>query len=89
MEIYIGDKYRITSDPLNIMLEQKTIGKGEKNMGKVVWVNKGYYPNIETACLALLELRMNTSDARSIGELMQLVKDCSMSIVECVKGGTA
>ena len=87
MNIIIGD-YRITSDSHNIILERKTIGKeGSKSEGKIVWQTEGYFPNLEYACNSLLNRKIRASEAQSIGELKQLLIECTGAICAAVKGG--
>lgn len=81
MEIKIG-KYTITSDPLCIILnETKTIKNG-KRKGEKYLSPIGYYIGVEGCLDALLELKIRESQATSIKELLDEVKETGKFIRE-------
>ena len=41
----IGKKHRLTSDSMNIILQEKSITKSGPNAGKERWENIGYFSN--------------------------------------------
>ena len=79
MEIKVG-KYVITSDSLCIILnEKKKIQKGE-NEGKEYLSAVGYYNTVESCMEGLLQHKIKKSDATSIKELLDEIKEISKFI---------
>ena len=56
--MFIGDKYKIESEPMNIVLYKKHIvkKKGSKNIGEESWEVIGYYSTIQHVLIALVDL---------------------------------
>ena len=90
MNITIGQNYKITSDPINVVLNRiyekkqgdKPLAEGEKYGYKQI----GYYTTVERACQALLNYEINTSDAENLAELMDVMTKCRDQITEATKG---
>ncbi|UNA01448.1 hypothetical protein MG295_00031 [Bacillus phage vB_BcgM] len=74
MEIYIGEKYKLTSDPMNVIINEKYEKKKE---GKVVghdYKVVGYYSNVTKALVALLHKDLRESEAKSVEDLIDAIE---------------
>jgi flagellar basal body-associated protein FliL len=82
MIIQLNDQYRLTSIPLNVVLEErKVILKGDK-AGKEYYSTVGYYPNIEEALTAIFRKQIETSEVEGIQLLIQEIKTAVKTIME-------
>lgn len=82
MEIYVGEKYKLTSDPMNVIINEKYEKKNKEN--KVVGYDYkvvGYYSNVTKALVALLHKGLRESEAKSIKELHEAVDEAVMMIL--------
>lgn len=82
MEIKICDNYRLTSDPYNIILEQRKVNK--KN-GQEYWTADSFYRTVEQALDALLQKRIRGSEATTLKELRNEVREAKEQIAACLK----
>ncbi|WP_411501402.1 hypothetical protein [Bacillus thuringiensis] len=82
MEICIGEKYKITSDAYNVIINQK-YQKESKEGEEIKFDYKtiGFYPNVEKACIALLDKELRESEATAIKDLMLEIKDTKLAII--------
>lgn len=88
INIKINDDYKITSDKYNFILQKKRVitdnTKGRKanpeNIGKVVWVDEGYYSDIKHLLKNYASKEMLNSEAKSIQELFDILKDIEKTI---------
>ena len=88
MEIEIG-KYIITSDSLCVTLnEKKKIEKGE-NKGNEYLSAIGYFNTVESCLEEILQLKIKESQATSIKELLDEIKEISKFIREQFKKARA
>ncbi|MEM5009413.1 hypothetical protein WKH57_01700 [Niallia taxi] len=83
MEIEIGDKYKLTSDPMNVILEEKYEKKVKDGAlsGEVDYKRIGFYKDIPSAALGLFRREVNLSNARTMNELVDLIKDTEANIL--------
>jgi hypothetical protein len=87
MEILIGKEYKITADPLNIILNKRYVQKDkdqnivDENAFKVI----GYYPDLESACVGLLRKSIHDSDAGHLNELIGFIRQMERDITKAVK----
>ncbi|WP_428879804.1 hypothetical protein [Bacillus cereus group sp. BfR-BA-01700] len=82
MEICIGEKYKITSDAYNVIINQryqKESKEGEEI--KFDYKSIGFYPNVEKACIALLDKELRESEAKAIKDLMIEIKNAKLAIL--------
>ncbi|WP_369355550.1 hypothetical protein [Lysinibacillus capsici] len=82
MEICIGEKYKITSDAYNVIINQryqKESKEGEEI--KFDYKSIGFYPNVEKACIALLDKELRESEAKAIKDLMLEIKNAKLAIL--------
>ncbi|HDR8003367.1 TPA: hypothetical protein QCY42_004326 [Bacillus cereus] len=86
MNIPIGDDYLLTSDPFNVILNQRYQKKTEEGEEpKYDFRPIGYYPNVMRACVALLKKQLIVSDATSINELIEVVHTTEQRIIDATK----
>lgn len=90
MEIQINDYYRIVSndkDKYNVSIESRSDRKPTEDKPDLFtgWGNAQYYSSIEQACIALLNIMTNTSDARSVEELKEHQSRCVDEIVKAIQ----
>lgn len=86
MKIKIDDKYQITSDSMQYILQEKKQTKKDDVEVKDYEVNLGYYSTITNALQGYKELQIRNSDVTTIDELMKLIKDLDDKI-ETLLGG--
>jgi len=82
MLLKISDKYRVTGQPLNFVLEKRIISK--KTPGKVSWTTTGYYASLEGLLSDMIKERIIDTD----GELKQVIESISEAkseIIEAIK----
>jgi hypothetical protein len=83
MEIPVGAKYIITSDDYNIVVKKKRILTNQKTNEKYEdWSNARYFMTIEQACKYILKDRVRASDATTLKEILQEVKETKHLIEE-------
>ena len=68
--IQIDDDFRIGSDRMNIILENRTITKSGKNKGEELWSNESFHGSIDAALMKYLTIRTNCSDANTAAKLI-------------------
>jgi hypothetical protein len=87
MEIMVGQNYKITSDPLNIVLNKKYFKKDEQGNAteEVRFRQIGYYNTLDGALNALIEKEIKGSDAISLDELKKHVAGVKEDIFEALK----
>ena len=90
MNILIGEDYKITSDPMNVILNKKYQKKQPTEPvaeePQFDFKPIGYYANLEAACQSLLTRDINASDAENLAELMDVMTKCRDQITEATKG---
>ena len=80
MNIRIDKDYKLTSDERNVILTKISIGQSGKSKGKEVESNVGYYGTIEHALNDYLRIKINTSQATSINELKEEIREVKKTI---------
>lgn len=86
MNIKIDNNYSLRSDLRNVILvENKIIQEGE-NKGNPTETTVGYYGTVEGALNGYLKVKTNLSDATSIKELLDEIKNVKNTIKEVLKG---
>lgn len=86
MKIKIDDKYSITSDSRQYLLQEtKVVTEGEKK-GEEYEVTAGYFGTIAGALKGYKELQIRTSNIGTISELMDLIKELDKKIETLLKG---
>ena len=76
MKIKINDKFRVTTDKDNFILEQSRVaGEKAKNTGEFVWKQEGFYTTFDSALRGLLRRELLDCDAETVEELRAVVQD--------------
>lgn len=88
MNIAIGKEYVITSDPLNVILNKRYVkkDKDENIVDENALKPVGYYPNLESALVGLLNKSIHTTDADHLNELIGFIRQTEREIIKAVKG---
>jgi len=86
LEIEIGNKYKLTSDPMNVILEEKYEKKVKDGAltGEVDYKRVGFYKDIPSAALGLFRREINLSEVNTMNELVDLIKETEKSILDAV-----
>ena len=71
MEIQINNKFRITSDANNFIIQEKKIAVTGKHIGELRWENLGYYSTIASLVYGLSNTILHRSKAKSVKSLIQ------------------
>lgn len=82
MIINLNDQYRITTDALNYVLEEKKIiNKGDK-VGESYWTNVGYYPSLEGTVSAILKKGIQTTEVEGVQNIINEIKMATRELTE-------
>lgn len=82
INIVIDNKFVITSDQFQFILQEKKISKSGKNTGKE-WLDAvGYYPTISKLISGLVLHNILTSEARQFSELEKQVEQIGQKCLE-------
>lgn len=84
MNIDLDNNYKITSDSLNVMLQERKIAEKGKEAGKEYWQTVGYYSNVQDCLERYLHENINKSDATSILELINRINEAE-EVIKKVK----
>ena len=71
MHIQITDKYVMTSDAHNFILNEVQIGQKGKSEGKRRLVPIGFYSNVSSLCEAVITKKMRSSTTRTMKTFLQ------------------
>lgn len=91
MELDLNEKYRVVTDEYNFILQEKRIIGSKKpatrspdacNVGKVKYINLGYYSNLSSLVYGLITREIRISEVDEINEIEILVKRCTQEIVD-------
>ncbi|MGE5631341.1 MAG: DUF5405 family protein [Caulobacteraceae bacterium] len=85
MIIYLNEQYRLTSEPLNIMLEEKKIVKEGKNAGQTRWNTIGYYSNLEQAVSNVFKRQIQTSEIEGIQNIIDEIKTATKTLCTAIR----
>lgn len=83
MKIKIDNKYQVTADSMNYILQEK---KTSKDKEKDYVVNAGYYGTITNALKAYKKIQIRNSDVTTINELLKFIKEIDKKIELVLKG---
>lgn len=70
INIDIDDQYRLTSDKMNIVLEEKYVAKKGVKANQECWKALSFHGTIDGALIKYLKTRTNTSDANTAAQLI-------------------
>lgn len=82
MEIHVGEKYKLTSDPMNVIINEKYVRKNRD--GEVVgeeYKVVGYYANVTKALIALLHKDLRESEVKSVEDMLEAIEDAVARIL--------
>jgi hypothetical protein len=77
MKIEIGEKWLITSDKYQFILQEKGIAKEGKNAGQAVLKNTTFHPKIEQLISSLILKEVRASDVKSLEEMRSEIERVS------------
>ncbi|WP_052012551.1 DUF5405 family protein [Pectobacterium betavasculorum] len=80
MEISIGDKYVITADQYQYVLQERKTKKEGKDAGGEYLSNIGYFPKLSQLIVRLCHLEVMTSDVQTLQAVEQHIARLSMEI---------
>jgi hypothetical protein len=80
MTIILSEKYKLTSDAGNVILEEKKIVKAGENKGLENWENIGYYPNLQWAVNAVIRKGIQTTEVEGIQNIINCIKEAVASL---------
>lgn len=91
MEIQLNEKYRITSDPMNIILEEryeKRVGKGKDAplSGEFDYRALGYFRDLESAGKWLANRELYKYEGSDLEKAAKRVEKLRDEIIEAMKG---
>lgn len=90
MNIKIGNSYLVTSDSMNVVLNQIYEKKKEgEPSGEFDYKPIGYYSSLSQACNALLERKIRISDAENLSELVKEIHDTKVLITSSIEAAKA
>ncbi|WP_312631546.1 DUF5405 family protein [Pantoea piersonii] len=78
MKIDIGDKYVLTADQFQFIVQEKKIVKEGKNAGGEYLALVGYFPKLSQAIAGLIHLDVQMSDVQSLQEMAQRINRISL-----------
>lgn len=82
IKIDIGQRYIVTSDQFQFILQEKKVAKSGKNAGKE-WLDAvGYYPTISKLVSGLVLHNVLTGEARQFSELEKQVEQIGQKCQE-------
>lgn len=85
MKIDIGDKYVLTADQLQFIVQEKKIVKEGKNAGGEYLSLVGYFPKLSQAIAGLIHLDVQMSDVQSLQEMEQHIRRVSEQCEQAFK----
>lgn len=86
MLIQINDKYRITSDSMNVIIEEHRVaGNKSKNPGEEYWVGISFHPTVELAIKWFMQREIRLSDTLGIYALMDCIKELEKNVTKALK----
>lgn len=74
MELLIDEKYSITTDRYNFIVNERKVHKEGKNAGVEYTQEISYHPTLEKAFEKYVSLRINDSNCQTIAEVVELLK---------------
>ena len=86
VNIPLDDKYTLTSDSMNYIIEETKVIQDGSKKGETYRTVYGYYGTVEAALKGFKELKIRTSDAKAIKELLEISKETDKKI-EKILGG--
>lgn len=86
MNIKIDNEYTIQSDERNIILVRSKEAQRGKNAGEVYTENVSYHATVQSALKDYLRVKTNLSEATSIQDLLNEIKEIRKTINDVLGG---
>ncbi len=87
--VTISPTVRIVRDGVCVTLEHSVVPAKGKSAGEARWVALGYYPDLRTACLALLERHYeklaDVDEAAGVNDVIAAIGQARDAIVESLR----
>ena len=80
MELKINDNYKITTDSMNYIMNEKQVVKSGKKKGQVKWKSIGYYSSLESLFNNYFDVRLMKSNANGLSEVLKVCKEIKEEI---------
>ena len=80
MELKINDNYKITTDSMNYIMNEKQVVKSGKKKGQVKWKSIGYYSSLESLFNNYFDVRLMKSNANGLSEVLEVCKEIKEEI---------
>ncbi|UGB31690.1 hypothetical protein [Metabacillus sp. B2-18] len=86
MNILVGDKYKITSDKLNITVNEsyEKLNDEKEPTGEIDFKPIGHFGNLVQACNFLLDRDIKIGDAENLSELFKEIHAAKKRICESI-----
>ncbi|QKJ88076.1 hypothetical protein PMPD1_3146 [Paramixta manurensis] len=85
MQINIGDKYVLTADQYQYVIQEKKTIKEGKNAGGEYLSLVGYFPKLSQAISGLIHLDIRLSDVQSLQAMQQHIERVAMQCESAFK----
>lgn len=89
INIVVDNKYLITSDQFQFILQEKKVAKSGKNAGKEWLDTVGFYPTISKLVSGLVLHSIFTSEARQFSDLEKQIEELGQKCLEAFANGSA
>ena len=83
MKIQLDNNFRITTDPLNFILEEKRIAQSGKNKGNEIWVNAGYFGTLKPLLKDYIQTNIKNSNIDTIEGIIARIDELERNINKC------
>lgn len=85
MQIDIGEKYVLTADQYQYIVQEKKTVKEGKNAGSEYLSLVGYYPKLSQAIAGLINLDVQLSDVQSLQAMEQHINRVALQCEQAFK----
>lgn len=85
MQIDIGDKYVLTADQYQYIVQEKKTVKEGKNAGSEYLSLVGYYPKLSQAIAGLIHLDVQLSDVQTLQAMEQHINRVALQCEQAFK----
>lgn len=85
IDIQLDKNYKLTSDSMNYILEKRSSEPSEKT-GEYSWRGIMWTSTIQSMMKCYKEMKIRTSDAKSIPELLEVCEKTDKRIEKILKG---
>lgn len=87
MEIQVTENYKITTRPLNVVIEKRYEKQKEgKGTGEFGYKEDGFYPTFEQACVGVINKEIIGCDVTTVEDLKVFIQKAVMDIRKATKG---